>query len=253
MQKTILQTPVRYHLIDALRGFALVNMVIFHLMYDVFYIFSADSGWGREPLTIIWERFICCSFIILSGVSLNFSSRPFKRGIILNCFGFLITIVTVLLMPSQAIWFGILNFLGCAMMIAEPLKPYIEIISPIVGTVAALLVFSFLYGVPQGYVGFFGIEFFRLPEVWYSIKALAFIGLPSAGFHSTDYFPLIPWIFLYFAGYFAWRGVKQIDADRFFVKGIPFLNFIGRHSLVIYILHQPIVMAVIGLYIFIWQ
>ena len=92
MQKNLSAPSVRYHLIDALRGFALVNMVLFHLMYDIFNIFSAGTGWNSEPLTIIWERFICCSFIILSGVSFNFSHRPFKRGIILNACGFLITL-----------------------------------------------------------------------------------------------------------------------------------------------------------------
>ena len=78
MQKSICAPSVRYHLIDALRGFALVNMVLFHLMYDFFNIFSAGTGWNSEPLTIIWERFICWSFIILWGVSFNFWHRAFK-------------------------------------------------------------------------------------------------------------------------------------------------------------------------------
>ena len=244
MQKSISAPSVRYHLIDALRGFALVNMVLFHLMYDIFNIFSADTGWNSEPLTIIWERFICCSFIILSGVSFNFSHHPFRRGIILNACGFLITIVTVLAIPSQAVWFGILNFLGCAMMLAYPLKAYLENIKPVVGAIVSLLLFAFLYGVPEGYVGFFGIELFKLPEFLYGIKAFAFIGFPSADFHSTDYFPIIPWIFLFLSGYFAWRVIKNCNAEGFFKCKIPFLNFIGRHTLIIYLLHQPIIMGI---------
>lgn len=245
MQKSLSVPSVRYHLIDALRGFALVNMVVFHLMYDIFNIFSAGTGWNSEPLTIIWERFICCSFIILSGVSFNFSHRPFKRGIILNAFGFLITVVTVLVIPSQAVWFGILNFLGCAMMLAYPLKGYLENIKPVVGMILSLFLFAFLYGVPDGYVGFFGIELFRLPEFLCGLKVLAFIGFPSADFHSTDYFPIIPWIFLFIFGYFAWRVIKNCNADRFFKRRIPFFDFIGRHTLVIYILHQPIIIGIL--------
>lgn len=245
MQKTLSAPSVRYHLIDALRGFALVNMVAFHLMYDIFNIFSAETSWNSEPLTIIWERFICCSFIILSGVSFNFSHHPFRRGIILNACGFLITIVTVLFIPSQAVWFGILNFLGCAMMISYPLKVYLENIAPAVGAFCSLLLFALLYGVPEGYVGFFGLELFKLPEFLYGIKALAFIGFPSIDFHSTDYFPIIPWIFLFLAGYFAWRVIKNFNADRFFRRKIPFFDFIGRHTLIIYILHQPIIMGIL--------
>lgn len=247
MQKSLSAPSVRYNLIDALRGFALVNMVAFHLMYDIFNIFSAGTGWNNEPLTIIWERFICCSFIILSGVSFNFSHRPFKRGIILNAFGFLITIVTVIFIPSQAVWFGILNFLGCAMMLAYPLTAYLENIKPAVGAVCSLLLFALLYGVPDGYIGIFGIELFRLSEFLYGLKALAFIGFPSADFHSTDYFPIIPWIFLFIFGYFAWRVIKNCSADRFFKCKIPFFDFIGRHTLVIYILHQPVIMGVLTL------
>lgn len=245
MQKSLSAPSVRYHLIDALRGFALVNMVAFHLMYDIFNIFSAETGWNSEPLTIIWERFICCSFIILSGVSFNFSHHPFRRGIILNACGFLITIVTVLFIPSQAVWFGILNFLGCAMMISYPLKAYLENIAPAVGAFCSLLLFALLYGVPEGYVGFFGFELFKLPEFLYSFKSLAFIGFPSIDFHSTDYFPIIPWIFLFLAGYFAWRIIKNRNADRFFKRKIPFFGFIGRHTLIIYILHQPIIMGIL--------
>lgn len=245
MQKSLSAPSVRYHLIDALRGFALVNMVLFHLMYDIFNIFSAETGWNSEPLTIIWERFICCSFIILSGVSFNFSHRPFKRGIILNACGFLITIVTVLVIPSQAVWFGILNFLGCAMMLAYPLKAYLENIKPVVGAILNLLLFAFLYGVPEGYVGFFGVELFKLPEFLYGTKALAFIGFPPADFHSTDYFPIIPWIFLFLSGCFAWRVIKNCNADSFFKRKVPFFDFIGRHTLIIYLLHQPIIMTAV--------
>lgn len=247
MQKSLSAPTVRYHLIDALRGFALVNMVLFHLVYDIFNIFSAETGWNSEPLTIIWERFICCSFIILSGVSFNFSHHPFKRGIILNACGFLITVVTVLVMPSQAVWFGILNFLGCAMMIAYPLKTYLENIKPVIGATVSLILFAFLCGIPEGYVGFFGIEIFKLPEFLYGIKVFAFIGFPSADFHSTDYFPIIPWIFLFLSGYFAWRVIKNCNAERFFKRKIPFFDFIGCHTLVIYILHQPIIMGVLNL------
>lgn len=247
MQKSLSAPSVRYHLIDALRGFALVNMVLFHLVYDIFNIFSAETGWNSEPLTIIWERFICCSFIILSGVSFNFSHHPFKRGIILNACGFLITVVTVLVMPSQAVWFGILNFLGCAMMLVYPLKTYLENIKPVIGATVSLILFSFLYGIPEGYVGFFGLELFKLPEFLYGIKVFAFIGFPSADFYSTDYFPIIPWIFLFLSGYFAWRVIKNCNAERFFKRKIPFFDFIGCHTLVIYILHQPIIMGVLNL------
>lgn len=246
MQKYDSHNFVRYHLIDALRGFALVNMVLFHMMYDIFFIFEADASWIFSPITAVWERFICCSFIILSGVSLNFSKKPLKRGIILNLLGFLITAVTVIFIPSQAIWFGILNFLGCAMMITYALKRFLNNVGSVQGFVFSLIVFALFYGVPDGYIGFFAAEVFKLPDFLYSSDALAFIGFPPAGFYSTDYFPLVPWLFLFFAGYFAWRCVREHGAERLFVRKIPFFDFAGRHSLLIYIVHQPVIMGVLA-------
>lgn len=245
MNAVITQSKPRYYLIDSLRGFALINMLVFHLLYDVFMIYSLDSGWASQPLMVIWERFICISFIVTSGVSLNFSHNACKRGIIINLFGFLITIVTTLAIPQQAVWFGILNLLGCSMLILQPLRIYLDKVRPSLGMTLSLLIFSFTYGVPKRYIGIFGLKIFDLPSQLYQFKWLSFLGLKSAEFFSTDYFPIIPWIFMFAAGYFLWRFIKCVNAERFFVLKIPVLNVIGRYSLWIYLVHQPLIMAVL--------
>ena len=56
----------RYRLIDSLRGFALLNMVAFHLCYDIFMIYGVDDNWALRPESVAWERFICVSFILIS-------------------------------------------------------------------------------------------------------------------------------------------------------------------------------------------
>ncbi len=245
MQNKISISDKRYHLIDALRGFALLNMLLFHMLYDIFMIFSVNQTWAYQPLTGAWERFICCSFILISGVSICFSKNSFKRGIILNVIGFIITAVTVIIMPNQAIWFGILNFLGCAMMIVYPLKAYFEKIPPLIGTVISLALFTILYGLPKRFIGFCDVRIFTLPDSLYQCKWLSFFGLPSADFFSTDYFPILPWMFLFIAGYFVWRFIESKNWDNVFKLKIPVLDFIGRHSLVIYVVHQPVTMAIL--------
>ncbi|MCD8025509.1 MAG: DUF1624 domain-containing protein [Clostridiales bacterium] len=235
----------RYYLIDALRGFSVFNMVIFHLLYDIFQMYGVNTGWYFNPLTAAWERFICVSFIIISGISFNFSHRPYRRGIMLNIFGFIVTIVTAAAVPNEAIWFGILNFLGCAMLILQPLKVYFEKTTPILGMFISMLCFALTYGVPKRFIGIFNLKLFELPDSLYSFKALAFLGFPSPDFRSTDFFPLIPWIFLFFFGYFLWRFIKSVKADKFFVFKIPVLDIVGRYSLWIYLAHQPVILAVL--------
>lgn len=234
----------RYNLIDAIRGIAIINMVVFHFLYDVFVIFTPKFELFASPLVFAWEQFICITFIIVSGISFNFTKHGYKNGIKLNLFGFLITAVTVIFLSEQAIWFGILNFLGCAMLIMQPLRIYTEKIPPFLGAVLSLVLFLIFYGVPKGYIGIYTTALYELPDFLYQCKYLAFLGFPSVEFSSTDYFAIIPWLFLFVFGYFLWRVILQNNLDKYFSKNVPPFAFVGRHSLLIYIIHQPICMLI---------
>ena len=233
----------RYGLIDTLRGFWLLNMIAFHLCYDIFVIYGYDSMWYAHTGVGIWERCICTGFILLSGISLHFSRHPFRRGIIINLAGFLITAVTFFAMPSQVVWFGVLNLIGTAMLIAAALRRLFDRINPYLGAALSLLLFAVVYGVPHRYIGFFGWKICAVPDFLYQFKYAAFLGFPSEGFYSSDYFPLIPWIFIFFLGYFLWSVVARLHREELFRKGFAPLSFLGRHSLLIYLLHQPVLMG----------
>lgn len=234
----------RYHLIDALRGFSLVNMLVFHFLYDVYVVCGLDIHWAGYPGIVTWERFICVPFILISGISLNFSRHAYRRGLIINACGLLITLVTWIAVPEQIILFGILNFIGCAMMLTQLIRPLLEKLNPFAGFAAGILLYGFFYGLPRGFVGFFDIAIAKVPEIFYSVPPLAVLGLPSREFFSTDYFPLLPWLFLYIAGFFLWRVIVSRHWERFFTLRVPVLDFIGRYTLWIYMIHQPVLMGV---------
>lgn len=234
----------RYNLIDAFRGFALVNMVAFHFCYNIFMIYGLNSKWTQIPLVIAWERLICISFIMISGVSLHFSKHPYRRGIIINLCGFLITAVTFFAFPSEVIWFGILNLIGCSMIITAALRGVFDRLDPFLGAGLSLLCFAVFYGVPERYIGFFSLKLFDLPDFFYQFKYVAFIGFPDSGFRSSDYFPIITWIFVYILGYFLWKIIKRFGKEGSFRRRVYALDFLGRHSLIIYMLHQPVLMGI---------
>ncbi len=234
----------RYSLIDALRGLALLNMLAFHFLYDVFVVYGGSFEWTQLTWVIVWERYICFSFILISGVSLNFSNHAIKRGLIVNACGLLITLVTAIAVPSQIIIFGILNLIGCAMLLDRPLKKLAEKLDPLLGASVSLALFAFFYGLPMRYVGFFGIPLIRLPDALYCFPPLAVIGLPDKGFFSTDYFPLVPWLFLFVCGFFIWRCIVKAGAEQFFGRRVPVLDFIGKYTLWIYMIHQPVLMGI---------
>ncbi|HCA05036.1 MAG TPA: hypothetical protein DEO32_03955 [Ruminococcaceae bacterium] len=234
----------RFGLIDALRGIALLNMTAYHFCYDIFQIYGVNTGWIYTTGAIVWERFICCSFILISGVSMNFSRRAFKRGLIVSACGALMTVATLIVIPEFAIWFGVLTCIGASMLLLRLLQKPIEHVNPETGAAAALLVFILTYSLPNRSITFFGLKLFDLPGVLYQNHVTAFFGFPPAGFVSSDYFPLLPWFFLFAFGYFLWRIIKRLGADRFFTFKIPPLSFLGRHTLIIYIIHQPVLLGI---------
>lgn len=234
----------RYHLIDAIRAVAILNMIAYHLCYDIFCVYGMDPFFWHRTGAVIWERFICCMFIIVSGISMNFSHHGYRRGILVNLCGFLITLVSVLVLPSQAIWFGVLNLLGCAMLITFALRKVFSRLDPFVGASVSFLLFMLSYRVPKGGIGLFSYPLFSLPRALYDVRFLAFLGFPSADFSSADFFPLLPWLFLFFFGFFLWRCIERSGLAATFYFRVPVLDFIGRHSLLIYLVHQPVLYAV---------
>ena len=110
-----MQTGERWHLIDGLRGLALANMVLYHLLFDVYVIWGFDPLWPARWPVRVWERCICCSFIFISGLCGHWGRRhALRRGLVLNGCGLLITAVTLIAVPEQAVWCGVLTCLGCA-------------------------------------------------------------------------------------------------------------------------------------------
>ena len=117
----------RLHGIDALRGLTVLSMVAYHFMYDVNIIYGRQPGWYRESEVFLWQQSICWSFIIISGFVWPWGKRKnLRRGLIINLWGLVISAVSYIVMPSEAIWFGVLSFMAarccCSSRWTGPLK-----------------------------------------------------------------------------------------------------------------------------------
>lgn len=240
----------RYNALDSIRGLLLVNMVLYHALYDAVFIKGVPLDWYVGPVGYVWQQGICWGFIFLSGFCFRFSKHPVRHGLTVLGAGLLVTAVTWAVMPEQRVLYGVLTLLGAAGLLQCAvwwlwsrlgLGPYP---APLGLAVFAAL-FFLTRGVPYGYLGFEGLRLFELPIWLYQSRWLTPLGLPGPGFWSSDYFPLVPWLFLYLCGYFLWRliGHKRQIMDRL-KPGVRPLAFLGRHSLLIYLIHQPILMLV---------
>ncbi|MBS3061118.1 MAG: DUF1624 domain-containing protein [Candidatus Diapherotrites archaeon] len=225
--------------IDALRGIAIVAMILFHFLFD--YNFFVGPRFDVYSGVFFWlGRVAAFLFVFVAGLSLYV--RVFRRnldgygliadfvsrGLFLLGIGFLITLFTLVFFPDYVIWFGVLHLLGVATMLSIPFvsRPRFSFWAGI-AVVAAGIVFS-----QNG--------------TWVPDWIVLF----PFSFQTFDYFPLFPWFGVFLLGIAA--------ADRFFPKGqktrvfgwvsgrpVRLLGFLGRHSLVLYLVHQPVLVGLI--------
>ena len=223
--------------IDALRGITLISMIAYHTMWDLVYLYGIRISWYDKTPGAVWQQSICWTFILLSGFSWSLGHHHLKRGLTVFISGALVTLATFLFMPDEVVWFGILTFIGTAMLLMIPID---RLLKSTGSTVSYFLI-------PVSFVLFLvtkNIYYSSFPGGNY---LTAFLGFPFPGFFSTDYFPVIPWFFLYLTGYFISRALPD-NARNILIKSIcPPLEFIGRHTLIIYMLHQPVIYGVLQL------
>ena len=125
--------------------------------------------------------------------------------------------------------------MGCAVLLMYPIKRTTDKIPPTLGVVMSFILFILFKNIQNGYIGF-GHLVLAVPKVLYSIKILTPIGFPFSGFYSSDFFPLLPWMF---ESHNKW---KKIATHK-----IPILSLVGKKTIWIYLLHQPISMLICNL------
>lgn len=230
----------RYHIVDGIRGFALCNMIVYHAVWDLVYIFGFNWNWYRSGAAYAWQQAICWTFIFLSGFCCSLGHRTIKRGVTVFLAGLLVTLATILFMPQERVLFGILTLLGSCMLLLIPLECFFNKCSPIVGFLFSFAAFIVTRNINEGYLGFESWNFLRLPDFLYRNLATAFLGFPPSDFYSTDYFSLFPWIFLFAAGYFIKNFLDMKKLMKYLRAGrMRPLEWLGRNSLVVYLIHQP--------------
>lgn len=232
---------------DALRGLALVNMLAYHAMYDWVYIFGHASRWYNIWTTPchVWQQYICWSFLLLSGYSFSFAKRPLKNGLVTAGCALVLSAATILFMPGEAIWFGVLHLNACAVLLTCLLRPLLDRLPAALALAGCAALFALTNQLPYGYLGFERWHLAALPRSLYAAN-LYWLGLPDlTRFSSADYFPLLPWLFLFWCGLFAGRLRRSAPSAP--PGALAPLCAVGRHTLWIYMLHQPVIYGVLWL------
>ena len=241
-----METPRRrYQTLDTLRGVTIVSMILYHACWDLVWIFGADWPWYRSDGAYLWQQSICWTFILLSGYCWSLGRHRLRRGLMAFGGGALVSAVTLLAMPEDRVLFGVLTLLGTSALLLIPLERPLRRLPARAGLAGSFTLFLLLRDVNTGFLGFEGAHLAALPEGLYRNLLTAFLGFPPADFYSTDYFSLLPWFFLFLTGYFLRR--VQLDRQARPERDIrlPVFSTLGRHSLLIYLVHQPLVFGLL--------
>jgi hypothetical protein len=131
--KQAVQSARRYRLLDELRGLTFISMCLYHTSWDVVYLFGAQWSWYIGWLGRLWQQSIGWTFILLSGFCAALSRHWLRRGAMVLAGGAVVSLVTLLVMPDSAVRFGVLTFLGSAMVVTGMLKPLLQRIPAALG------------------------------------------------------------------------------------------------------------------------
>lgn len=236
----------RYYALDDIRGITLISMIFYHAMWDIVFILGKDIKWYNEAPGYIWQQSIGWTFILLSGFCWQLGRHRLKRSITVFMAGLLVTAVTLLVMPQNRVIFGVLTFIGSAMFIMIPFDKFLRKCKAGVGLALSLALFFISRDINSGWIGFESIRLVKVPQFFYDNLFTTYLGFPNRGFFSTDYYSLFPWLFLFMAGYFLYNILEKSGFLKSLSKSIfPGVGILGRFSLIIYMVHQPLIYLVI--------
>jgi len=214
----------RIYELDLLRGLGILLVVFFHSAWNICYEYGFTIIEGKWVICLVY--FFAGMLIFVSGASSFLGHKTLKRGIMTFAFGMVVTGVTYFIYPDSYIKFGILHLLGVCMIMSWMIKK-IKPTQNLIGIISAIMIIA---GIIAG-------------NITVKNKYIFWLGFLPENFSSLDYYPILPWMGVFFAG-FVFSMLFYKDKESPFTKGIyknNILTFSGRHSMLIYLVHQPIV------------
>ncbi|UYN99264.1 MAG: DUF1624 domain-containing protein [Devosia sp.] len=239
MTDTNMNRP-RLPVIDIVRGVAIVAMVIYHLCWDLSYFRIIPVDVGYDPGWVVFARSILFAFMAMVGVGLVLGhgdgvrwARFWRRWAFVAGGALIITVSTLFTFPDSFVYFGVLHAIALCSVLALPF-----LFTPVwlTALVAAIFVgLPFVYSDPA---------FNQVPLSW-----IGFWQVPPL---TNDLVPVFPWFGVVLLGAVAMRLLRGSPAEQRLAAVKPrarlwrILGWLGRWSLVIYLVHQPVLLAVVA-------
>lgn len=231
--------------LDALRGLFILGVIVVHFIYDLTDLYGIID-WDAPELFLLVKNYGGILFFLISGISVTLGSHSVRRGLIAIGCGMVISAVTYGMYrfgfadKSILIYFGVLHCLGTCMLLWPLHKntPWWGLL--ILGVILVVL-------------GFYLKDLMNMGELYIGNNYLAPLGLHRRDFFTSDYFPLLPHFGFFLVGSALGKSIYRkketllpiLDSQHFLIRflvrpAVRFWSFCGRHSLLIYLAHQPL-------------
>ena len=222
--------------LDALRGGAIVAMVAYHFCFDLRYFGVTRSDFEHESFWLASRSMILSAVLLIAGISAALARRdaaadarwPRHVALIAGA-AMLVTAASWLMFPRSFIWFGVLHAIAVSLLLA---RPFID--RPRLAASAGVVVIA--AGVTLAHPAFDG-------------RALGWVGFMTHKPVTEDYVPLFPWTGVLLAGLAAghWLARSGFAVLTPLDHAPAALQWMGRHSLAIYLAHQPLLLGALWL------
>jgi uncharacterized membrane protein len=229
----------RFDIIDIARGAALVGMIVYHLFWDLSFLRFFPVDVGYDPAWVAYARLLLASFLLLVGAGLVLAHgngvrwRPFWRRLgLLVAAALAITVATIIAFPQSFVYFGILHAIALFSLLSLPfLRAPLWLV---VAVAAAVTLVPMVYSDPL-----------------FDQRLWSWIGLWVVAPPANDLVPLFPWFGIVLVGVVMARLVlasplaPRLATIKASGRSSRLLATAGRWSLLIYLLHQPILLAIL--------
>ncbi len=232
---------MRHSLVDVLRGAAIVMMFMYHFTFDLSYYGAVSADFNHDPFWLGFRAIIVSLFLGVMGVSLHLATargvnpRSFGRRLLLvaGCAG-LVSAGSYAMFPNSMIFFGILHFIAVASVLGLLFRRLFWLNLIVGGGLIAT-----------------GLQF---QHPWFDLPAWQWLGLMTHKPVTEDYVPLLPWFGVVLIGMFLGKLIYQRENVPSIARWTGrhpvarLLAFGGRHSLPVYMLHQPVFLGLLYLF-----
>lgn len=237
----------RVRIFDLIRGLCVLSMVGFHFCYDLVELRAIQISWFQGAFEDVWRASISWTFLALAGVMCSYSKSNLKRAFKYGAVAVAIWVATTVVAVDTPITFGIIFCMAASTLIYTALQKCKFQPKGLVAGLICFALFLLTLKLPSGNLSLLG-NTVAVPKELYSTEWFSWLGFPGPKFSSGDYYPLLPYSLMYLAGASLGPGLRDNIPKAVKSVGCKPLEFIGRYALEVYVLHQPILLLIAGLF-----